>query len=60
MWQVIEHINELHVVPQDDDRKHFFQACACCPQPAEEGSAVIVHNSFDGREAYENGERSYQ
>lgn len=47
----------LHVVPVNDLREHSTdsdKACWCKPR---EEDGVIVHNSMDGREAFETGER---
>ena len=44
---------EIHVVPVGED--HLYENCPC--QPWENEVGTIVHNSFDGREAYERGER---
>jgi hypothetical protein len=48
----------VHVVPIDDLREHEpSPACWCRPREAE--PRVFVHNSLDGRELYERGERLY-
>ncbi len=47
-----------HVVPVNDLREHscdVSKPCWCNPEVSEDG--VVVHNSMDGREAYETGER---
>lgn len=46
----------LHVVPCNDLREHDTdgEECWCCPR-LEDG--VVIHNSADGREAYEDGRR---
>lgn len=56
-WAVIPYEDEQHVVPRDDDQPHSFCGCACRPEASEDVPTVIVHNSFDGREAFESGER---
>jgi hypothetical protein len=43
-----------HVLPVNDLRGHSLTDCWCCPVYDE---GVIVHNSLDGREFYESGER---
>lgn len=50
----------LHIIPLNDMHEHITRAetCPCKPELSESGN--IVHNSFDGREAYERGERKYQ
>ena len=47
-----------HIVPHDDLREHItcsVRTCWC--RPVENDDGVIVHNSMDGREAFETGER---
>lgn len=44
-----------HVVPVNDLREHRTEGCWCRPRETAEG--VIVHNSMDGREKFETGER---
>jgi hypothetical protein len=46
-----------HVYPLNDLREHITdgeEPCWCRPVIAE---GVIIHNSMDGREAFETGER---
>lgn len=46
----------VHVVPVNDLRVHTSSAnCWCMPVETEDD--VFVHNSLDGREKYETGER---
>lgn len=50
-----------HVTPTNDLRKHLdSQACWCNPkiEVQPNGNKVIVHNSLDGREKRERGEKS--
>lgn len=56
-WCVYSYMTDaLHVLPRGDIRDHYLQpSCPCHPM---EEDGVIVHNSFDGREAFETGERS--
>lgn len=42
----------LHVMPTMED--HLFVDCPCHPAAAD---GIVTHNSFDGREAFERGER---
>lgn len=50
--------NDLcHVVPVDEINGHRPIDCHCHPQLSDEDYEVVVHNSFDGREAFEEGER---
>lgn len=49
--------DKYHVVPLMDLREHITDSdkpCWCHPR---EDEGVIVHNSMDGREAFETGER---
>jgi len=48
-----------HVVPLDDLREHETNgSCWCKPTLDDEGAEPIwIHNSLDGREAFETGER---
>jgi len=51
-----EEDNAYHIVPLDDDQMHALsRTCECRPQPSavDDISTLIIHNSFDGREAYE-------
>ncbi len=45
--------NGVHVLPNDE--QHYETECSCRPEVNSDG--LIIHNSFDGREAFENGER---
>lgn len=53
-WLAIEHETEVHVMTEGEE--HSFEGCKCKPTLDDE-YMVITHNSFDGREAFENGER---
>lgn len=51
---------EVHVSPIGDLKEHKDEpgdgtTCWCKPKRDAEHHDVIVHNSMDGREAYENG-----
>lgn len=51
-------MGQVHVVPEDDLREHDVSPrCWCRPRQDIADPPVWVHNSMDGREAYENGER---
>jgi hypothetical protein len=54
-WVVIE-TEEYgnHIMPEDET--HDLDKCRCGSSYFE-FSCATVHNSFDGREAYENGDR---
>lgn len=45
----------VHCVPVDDLREHMEEDCPCQPVQNEDG--LWEHNSFDGREAFEDGDR---
>jgi len=49
-WKVVGN----HVFPMDDLREHSPADCWCRPI---DDDGIIVHNSLDGRELYERGER---
>ena len=52
----------VHVVPVEDTLPHVIKGttCWCKPQEIEENEGtVIVHNSADGREEYENGRQKH-
>ena len=44
------------VVPLNDLRPHLADNAECPCQPFYDGR-ILVHNSFDGRESFERGER---
>ena len=48
---------EVHVFPVDDAFEHVTEGyeCWCNPEVTEDG--VVVHNSADGRDDYEDGKR---
>ena len=49
---------ERHVVPLNDLREHeSSRSCWCRPRQDEECGHVWIHDSMDGREFYERGER---
>lgn len=47
-------VDANHVYPVNDFREHSITNCWCQPIDDE---GVIVHNSLDGREQFERGER---
>lgn len=54
-WAVLTLPAGINVLPVDDSGYHSpHRLCRCKP---EFDSGVIVHNSFDGREPFETGER---
>ncbi|NHN93626.1 hypothetical protein [Acetobacter sicerae] len=58
VWEAFAPTDDVpysEVIPTNDDRPHTFgPACSCHPFWDEN---ALVHNSFDGREAYEVGAR---
>ena len=47
-----------HVIPLDDLREHdLSDDCWCHPTEDDDAVGLFVHNSMDGREAFETGER---
>ncbi|KVT91890.1 hypothetical protein WK59_03910 [Burkholderia ubonensis] len=56
-WRVVRLNRERHVVPCGDLREHAAKGCTCNPTADDEDPGVIVHHAFDGREAFETGER---
>lgn len=50
--------NYMHVYPLNDFREHETDGrdCWCGPRIDDE-DGIVVHNSLDGREHYETGER---
>jgi hypothetical protein len=53
---------DVHLVPLDDLRTHDEECCWCRPrdETLSDGSVLTIHNSLDGREAYERGELKLQ
>jgi hypothetical protein len=49
-WKVVRN----HVCPVNDLREHLLTDCWCGPT---DDDGLVVHNSLDGREFYERGER---
>lgn len=46
----------VHCIPIGDTRDHMDEDCPCRPVKSLE-TGFWMHNSFDGREAFEEGER---
>ena len=44
-----------NILPINDSKEHTEDStCECCPTVTkEDGEMIIIHNSFDGREAVE-------
>lgn len=48
---------QLHVVPLNDIMRHDPVACRCNPRmEVYNGNHLVIHRSFDGREAVEQAE----
>jgi hypothetical protein len=51
---------EIHIIPIDDLRGHDESFdCWCNPERDDIDPELVIHNSMDGREAYETGKRQY-
>lgn len=60
-WQCdVEQFDDGHVTrivwPRDDLRAHDLVGMGCWCKPSDDGD-LIIHNSADGRELFERGER---
>jgi len=65
-WQVKDRadVGEVHVLPLGDTSEHAERRdCACLPRVEKptnpNDKTLIVHYSFDGREAFEYAEGAY-
>lgn len=47
----------IHIIPINDLREHAISSSCWCNPDIEDDGDMIVHNSMDGREHYETGER---
>ena len=47
-------VDRNHVYPANDLREHLLINCWCGPA---DDDGIVVHNSLDGRELYERGNR---
>jgi hypothetical protein len=63
-WQVVQtgllpgEASRVHVIPKDDLRPHdCAEKCWCEPEEDHETLGLFLHNSMDGREAFEAGKR---
>jgi hypothetical protein len=52
--QMVWKVHGNHVYPVDDLREHSVKDCWCGPL---DDDGIVIHNSLDGREMYECGER---
>lgn len=54
VYDWIDEIGELHVIPENDCEVHILEGCLCNPERKPLYDAqIVIHNSFDGREAFE-------
>ncbi len=58
-WLAVKSGDQVHVIPHEDLEPHFeTPECHCRPERhPHTDEQVVVHNSFDGREAAENTDR---
>jgi hypothetical protein len=58
-WSIWEATSGHHIIPDEDLKPHSTTQCECKPmvEDFENGAVLHTHNAFDGREAYETGER---
>jgi hypothetical protein len=57
-WLLASTDTEIHVTPVDDLRPHDYTSkCWCRPVEDVAEPDMLMHNSLDGREAFETGER---
>lgn len=57
-WLVASTDDGIHITPMDDYRPHDYTSkCWCRPVEDAEEPDMWMHNSLDGREAFETGER---
>lgn len=54
-WGIYQCDNFFHIIPVDEADRHEYEHCTCGPAEGEHN--LIVHQSFDGREKFETGER---
>ena len=53
-------LGDIHVIPLNDLREHEETVhCWCKPRRDDEEQLVVIHNSIDGREEYENGRKQH-
>ena len=60
-WGLIRNLPKktAHVIPLNDLREHDEDCnCWCHPTEDDEYDDLYIHNSMDGREKFESGERT--
>lgn len=60
-WAVMQALDTglYHVIPLNDTELHeLYDHCKCNPEHNGE-TGEVVHNSFDGREEFQNEERKF-
>ena len=48
-----------HIIPENNFRDHDESSDCWCKPKSDEGDRLFIHNSMDGREKFETGERKY-
>lgn len=59
-WNVTlepDHVGMFHVFPINDLKEHTCVDCWCKPEVDNEAPGLLVHNSMDKREEYEEGRK---
>lgn len=60
MWQTLHVYPDIHVSPVDDLKPHELGTeCWCMPtlETTESGTIIVIHNSMDKREEFEQGRK---
>jgi len=63
MGKSIMAVGRIHICPVNDLREHNTNSeyCICAPSVIEfNGSVMVIHNAFDGREFFERDHRELQ
>jgi hypothetical protein len=58
-WQIVTSPtdDETHIIPTLDTEPHVMEDTCHCRPTWHDDACAFVHNSFDGREAFEHGGR---
>jgi hypothetical protein len=51
-WQIVKNEGYRHILPVGEE--HQLEECKCNPIVDDD---LIIHNSYDKRESYENGRK---
>ena len=57
MWINIFTEREVHTIPIDDIKEHELSEDCWCRPEVDFDIGIVIHNSADGREKFETGER---